>query len=102
VLKTKPDISNEFTVEPSEIEPKALTTKFTLSVFSQKTFDTLDQYIFGYLDPKDGRTKIPMTQKSYKKFSNFVLPEPSTGTSITCYVDVIMPNRVSMTYYQTV
>ena len=48
-------------MEPAEIEPKALTTKFSLSVYSQKTFDTLDQYVFGYLNPKDGITKIPMT-----------------------------------------
>ena len=43
-----------------------------------------------------------MTQKSYKKFTKFILPDTTAGSSITCYVDVIMPNRVSMTYYKTV
>lgn len=102
ILRTKPDISNEFAAEPSDREPKALSTVFSLSVYSQKTFASLDQYVFGYIDPSDGVTKIAMTQKSYKKFSKFILPEPTTGSSITCYVDVIMPNRVSMTYYKTV
>jgi hypothetical protein len=102
ILRTKPDISNEFYVEPENIEPRALTTKYSLSVYSQKTFETLDQYVFGYINPKDMVTKIPMTQKTYKKQVMFILPEPTTGTTITCYVDVIMPNRVSMTYYKTV
>ena len=49
ILRTKPDISNEFEVEPGDLDPKALTTLFSLSVFSQKTFDSLDQYVFGYI-----------------------------------------------------
>lgn len=32
----------------------------------------------------------------------FILPSPITGNTITCYVDVVMPNRVAMTYFQTV
>lgn len=68
IIRTKPDISNEFNVEPSDIEPKALTTIFSLSVYNQRTFDTLDTYVFGYVSPDDGITKIPMTQKTYKKF----------------------------------
>lgn len=61
ILRTKPDISNEFSVEAASLEPRALTTMFALSVYGQRTFDTLDQYVFGYVDPKDGLTKIPMT-----------------------------------------
>ena len=58
--------------------------------------------MFGYIDPKDGVTKIPMTQKSYKRFTQFILPEPGPSMQITCYVEVIMPNRVSMTFFKTV
>jgi hypothetical protein len=103
-LRTKPDISNEFKVESNELEPKPLSTLFSLSVYSQKTFDTLDQYVFGYIDPSDKITKIPMTQKTYKKLVEFILPEPAANSdnTIQCYVDVIMPNRVSMTYRRTV
>lgn len=102
ILRTKPDISNDFLVEPSDLDPRALTTKFSLSVFSQKTFDTLDKYVFGYIDPADSITKIPMTQMNYKKYANFIVPDPGLTLAITFYVDVIMPNRVSMTYYQSV
>lgn len=43
-----------------------------------------------------------MTSKTYKKYVSFILPNPgSGGNTITCYVNVIMPNRVSMTYYKT-
>jgi hypothetical protein len=34
ILRTKPDISNDFLVEPSDLIPLSLTTKFSLSVFS--------------------------------------------------------------------
>jgi hypothetical protein len=33
ILRTKPDISNEFSVEPSSLDPRALTTVFALSVY---------------------------------------------------------------------
>jgi hypothetical protein len=32
ILRTKPDISYEFSVEPSSLEPRALTTMFGLTV----------------------------------------------------------------------
>lgn len=80
-----------------------MTTKFALSIYSQRTFETLDTYVFGYVDPKDGKTKIPMTQRTYKRFVTFILPEPLTGSNqINCYAEVIMPNRVSMTFYKPV
>lgn len=102
ILQTKPDISNEFNVGASDLNHQALVTLYTLSVYSQRTFETLDQYVFGYIDPSDGMTQIPMTSKTYKKFVSFILPNPgSGGNTITCYVNVIMPNRVSMTYYKT-
>lgn len=53
VLQTKPDLSNEFTVEPASLDPRSLTTVWSLSVYGQRTFDTLDQYVFGYVDPRD-------------------------------------------------
>lgn len=43
-----------------------------------------------------------MTQKSYKRQAQFILPEAGASMQITCYVEVIMPNRVSMTYIKTV
>lgn len=43
-----------------------------------------------------------MTQKSYLKFASFILPDPGASGQVTCYVEVIMPNRVSMTFYKTV
>lgn len=59
--------------------------------------------MFGYVDPKDGSTKIPMTQKTYKKFAQFVLPDSGQmNNQITCYVEVIQPSKVSMTFYKTV
>ncbi len=78
-----------------------MTTVFSLSVFSQETFESLNQYVFGYINPDDGVTKIPMTKKSYMKFVQFILPQPTQGSSITCYVDVVMTNGVTMTYSQT-
>jgi hypothetical protein len=33
VLQTKPDLSNEFTVEPASLDPRSLTTVWTLSVY---------------------------------------------------------------------
>jgi hypothetical protein len=102
VLKTKPDLSNEFNVEPASLDPRSLTTMYALSVYGQRTFETMDQYVFGYVDPSDSITKIPMTQKTYKKFVQFILPEPIGTTQITCYVEVILPNRASMTFYKTV
>ena len=43
-----------------------------------------------------------MTKKGYLKFVQLILPVPTKGSTITCYVEVVMPNAVSMTYYQTV
>lgn len=43
-----------------------------------------------------------MYQRTFKKFTQFVLSSPPSGTSLTCYVDVIQPNGVSATYYQAV
>jgi hypothetical protein len=33
ILETTPDISNEFSVEPSSLDPRALTTMFGFSVY---------------------------------------------------------------------
>lgn len=67
-LRTLPQVSNEFYLEPSSLDPMPLSTIFSLTVFNQDTYDNLNQYVFGYINPSDGVTKIPMTQKSYMKF----------------------------------
>ncbi len=42
VLQTKPDLTNEFNVESGSLDPRSLTTIFSLSVYGQRTFETLD------------------------------------------------------------
>lgn len=76
-LRTQPAIEVEFFVEPSDSSPVPLTTVFSLQVLSQDTYDSLNQYVFGYINPDDGVTKIPMTKKSYLKFVQFILPQPT-------------------------
>ena len=60
-LRTLPQVSNEFYLEPSSLDPMPLSTIFSLTVFNQDTYDNLNQYVFGYINPSDGVTKIPMT-----------------------------------------
>jgi hypothetical protein len=41
---------------------------------SQRPIDTADQYVFGYISPYDGYTRVPLYQRSYKKYIRSSLP----------------------------
>lgn len=51
-------MSFEFSVEPPVGEPHK--TVFTFSVTSQDTLDGLYQYVFGYVNPVDKISNIPI------------------------------------------
>ncbi len=55
---TEPQMSFEFSVEPPDGEPHR--TIFTFSVTSQDTLDGLYQYVFGYVNPVDKISNIPI------------------------------------------
>ena len=55
---TEPSLSFQFSVEPKKGEP--LNTIFTFSVTSQETLDGLYEYVFGYVNPADGISYIPI------------------------------------------
>jgi len=56
----------EFSVEPNEGEPHK--TIFTFSVTSQDTVDGLYSYVFGYVNPVDGISNIPIYQRSTNRY----------------------------------
>jgi hypothetical protein len=82
-------MSFEFSVEPPQGEPHK--TVFTFSVTSQDTLDGLYQYVFGYVNPMDGISNIPIYQKSTNRYQRTMLPYPdgkdfgSDKPYITCY-----------------
>ena len=59
-------MSFEFSVEPPVGEPHR--TVFTFSVSSQDTIDGLYSYGFGYINPADGISYIPIYQKSTNRY----------------------------------
>jgi hypothetical protein len=71
-----------------------------LSVTSQTIIDGLYTYVFGYINPVDGTTLIPMYQRTYKRSILVTLPALlSPATSIECFVEVITPNGAAKTYF---
>lgn len=76
-------MSFEFSVEPPSGEPHS--TVFTFSVTSQDTVDGLYQYVFGYVNPVDKISNIPIYQKSNNRNQRSLLPVPESQTYLTCY-----------------
>lgn len=74
----------EFAVEPRVGEP--LLTVFTFSVTSQDTYDGLYLYVFGYVNPVDGISYIPIYQKSTNRYQRTILPVAPGQSYLSCYV----------------
>lgn len=90
----------EFSVEPPTGEP--LMTVFTFSVTSQDTLDGLYYYVFGYVNPADGISNIPIYQKTFNRYQRTQLPVPTGQSYLTCYAQVMLPSGESKTYLQNV
>eukprot|EP00347_Sterkiella_histriomuscorum_P003593 403363692 len=98
---TEPDLSFEFSVEPAT--GVAHETVFMISVTSQSTFDGLQTYVFGYVNPVDQESLIPLFQRSFNRYIKSQLPYPNIPSGIlTCYVTILLPNGVGKTYFQDV
>jgi hypothetical protein len=98
--ETEPSMSFEFSIEPKSGEPHR--TVFTFSVTSQDTVDGLYQYVFGYVNPVDKISNIPIYQKSTNRYQRSMLPVPDGQTYLTCYAQVTLPSGESKTYQQNV
>ena len=96
--QTEPDMSFEFRVQPAIGE--AHSTNFVLMVTSQAAFEDIITFVFGYVDPQNSDSLIPLYQRSINKYLRAQLPSPGTASNLlTCYVTVMAPNGVGKTYF---
>lgn len=63
IYQTDPsDITFEFFVEPAS--GVALSSLFSLEVTTQQPYDGLFTYVYGYINPIDGITQMPLFRRS--------------------------------------
>ena len=59
--------------------------------------------MFGYVNPVDQETLIPLYQRNGNQYLRVTLPDPGNSNGVlTCYVTVIKPNKAAKTYYYDV